>query len=319
MRTRAGTALVVAFVCLTASGLAACTAPEGRTLPPPSSTSSTVAESTTTEPDYSQVALAPFPGETTTTAPIRSGNATLRGEVVGPDGGVADAVVRFERLVGDAVQRREVRTGADGRFVLPEVAGGRYRARAFQAPTLTMTDAEVFFLADGDERDLRLDVEEVSGLRARAGTTPSAPVVGDAVNLAIRIAERSVDGDGVIREVPLAGVSVVVRTSGWAEVDEPDDDDGTSEPGAGDANDEDDRDDENETDADGIVVRSYRCDRAGSVSASVTVAEGTDDEETLPLEVPACAPRPTTTTTTDEPGDEDGTTTSEPDTSTTAG
>ena len=267
-----------------------CTRPDDRSLPPPSSTSSTAPEPTTTTVDRSRLVLQPVAGETTTTL-VETGRATLRGVVIGPDGPVPDAVVRVERLVGDAVQGRDVRAGADGTFAVERLPGGRLRARAFLPPTLTMASPEIFFLADGETRDLRLNVTLHTGPDVRASTAPTAPSVDDLVNLVVWVAERVVDGDGVARTVPSPGVPVEVRSTGWTFVD--------SRP---------------VTDGDGVALFTHRCDRIGSVTATALIGVE-PDIRSYPLEVPACSPRPTTTTTTTPrttTTDPDDTTTTEP-------
>lgn len=297
MRRPVGISLVLA------AGLAftACGAPAPRMLPPPSSTSSTEAEPTTTRPDYSRIALQPLPGETTTTAPLTEGSATLRGAVVGPDGPVPNAVVRADRLVGDAVQRTEVRTAADGTYEMAGIPGGRFRVRAFLPPTLIMNSAEVFFLENDAERELRLVVESFTGRTVSAATTPVSPIAGQAVNLAVRVAQRTVGEDGIAREVPSPGVAVRVSATGWTAVGAGRDDDEDRDE---EDRDEEDRDDDDtdetpagrlvRTDANGVAVFSFRCTRATTVTVTATVG---DDAETVPVDVPPCRPVPTTTTT----------------------
>ena len=262
---------VVAVVAWFATG---CSGPEARTLPSPSSTSSTEPTTTTTEPDYSLIALDPVPGRTTTTAPMTAGHTTLRGSVEGPDGPVPGAVVRAERLVGDAVQRTDVQTAPDGTFTFTDLPGGRFRVRAFLPGSLAMDHAEVFFVPDGETRDLRLIVQAYGGLTVHASTTPATPIVDDAVNLAVLVAERTVDDSGIAREVPQPGLSVRVSASGWTALDDLP---------------------VQFTDADGVAVFEFRCDRVTTVVATAIVGP---DEEAFPLDPPPCAPVPTTTTTT---------------------
>lgn len=260
-------------------------APESNLLPPPSSTSSTEPSPVAVPPDFSQVVLPAFPGETTTTVPLSEGDAVIRGVVTGPEGAVPGAVVKIERLVGSAVQRLDVGTDENGGFIVSGVPGGRFRVRAYQAPRLTMVEPEIFFLEDGGDRELRLATEVYEGLSIRAGTTPAAPIVGQAVSLAVRITARTVDPEGIAREVALPNVPVRVRTTGWTETDEP----------------------VGLTDGNGIVVFQFSCDEVTNVTASAVVGE---QQETVPFEVPPCAPVPTTTTTTTEPTADDDATTS---------
>jgi len=264
-----------------------CARPADRSLPPPSSTSSTEPEPTTTTVDRSRLVLQPVEGRTTTTL-VETGRAAVRGVVVGPDGPVADAVVRVERLVGDAVQVRDVRSLPDGTFAAEGIPGGRLRVRAFLPPTLTMASPEIFFLPDREARDLRLVLTRHEGPDVRASTAPTAPRAGDLVNLLVWVAERVVDGDGIARTVPAPGVPVEVVASGWLLVE--------SRP---------------VTDDDGVALFTYRCDRETPVTATAYI--GVDpDVRTYPLEVPSCASRPITTTTTTSrttTTDDDGTTT----------
>ena len=318
VRLRSTSALLLAGVVLVACG-----APDSGLLPPPSSTSSTSTTPTTAPIDYSEIALEAFPGRPTTSAPISAGTATIRGAVSGPDGGVVGGTVRIERLVADVVQRTDVPTNETGGFILSGVPGGRYRVRAFQAPRLAMMDVEVFFLEDGADKEIRLNTEVFEGTAVRASTTPANPIVGQGVNLAVRVAQRTVDGDGIGREAPLAGVAVRVRTSGWVVLDEQQATTTTTTDPDDDASDEDDESDTDDpapaggsarvTDGDGVIVFQFACDRVGSTTATAVVGSG-DDEETFSLEVPPCAPVPTTTTTTTTapPVDDDATTTTTP-------
>ena len=170
-------------------------------------------EPPTTVVDYSGVALLGVPGETTTTID-QQGSASLVGTVTGPGGLVPGATVRIERLVFGEVVRNDVLTGADGRFELRNVPGGRYRVRAFLAPVLALTTPDVRFLADGQEHAFDLVVEDQRGVVARASVAPDPPYLGDDVNLAIVLASRSVDPDGVVRSVPVPGVRVELDGEG---------------------------------------------------------------------------------------------------------
>lgn len=275
-----GVVLVVVFFGGT------CSAPERRSLPPPSSTSSTAVEETTTTVDRSRIVLQPVSGQTTTTL-AEFGDAILSGVVTGPDGPVPGATVRIERLVGDAVQVREVRTREDGTWVLEGLPGGRMRARAYAPPSLTMLEPEIFFLSESQPRELRFTLSEHSGVLVRSDVTPRAPTVGSAVNLAVQVVRRVVDDQGVARTQPIPDVPLEVQSSGWTFVDG---------PGA--------------TGSDGVAVFTFRCEQPATVTASVVLFDGLQDRS-FPLETPSCGPRPTTTTTTSttttttDPDDED--------------
>lgn len=287
-------AVVIGVVLVVAVFGSTCSAPDRRTLPPPDPTATTLPEETTTTVDHSRTVLQPVAGQTTTTL-AEFGDAILSGVVTGPTGGVPGAIVRIERLVGGAVQVRDVRTGEDGTWVLEGLPGGRIRVRAFAPPTLTMLEPEIFFLTDGNQRELRLVVREHSGILVQADVTPRSPTVGNPVNVAVQVVEKVVDDDGVARTRPLAGLPLELRSSGWELVAGPD-----------------------TTDGDGLAVYTFRCDRPAAVTAAVAIFDGVE-ERSFPLDVPSCGPRPTTTTSTstssttavdDDDDDDDRTTTS---------
>ena len=157
---------------------------------------------------------------TTTTAPVRSaGTAHLAGVVKGPQGTVPSAVVRLEHLVGDTVTT-DVVAGPDGRYDAPNIAGGRYRVRAFLPPRYAQTDPLVFFLGDGELRGLDLIVKSFSGLAVASATAPNPPVVGAPATFVIRVANRAVDNEGIVRvqRVPNATVQLT-GADGWSVAD----------------------------------------------------------------------------------------------------
>jgi hypothetical protein len=183
------TARRVGFVAVLA--LVACSSDSGGKEPPPSIV------------DYSGVQLRGVTGKTTTTI-TSTGRSDVQGFVTGPGGVIGGATVRIERLVFDAVVTTDVVSRPeDGGFDLPQIAGGRYRVRAFLPPTLAQTDAEVFFLQDGEQKKLDLELKERTGLEVRSATAPQTPLEGDPVNIAVQVVSSSVDPNGVVRLVPL--------------------------------------------------------------------------------------------------------------------
>jgi hypothetical protein len=177
------------------------------TTPPPPSTAAV---------DLTGVSIPGVEG-TTTTAPVRSlGTAHLAGLVKGPQGPVPGAVVRLEHLAGDTVTT-DVIAGPDGRYDALNIAGGRYRVRAFLSPRYAQTDPQVFFLADGELRGLDLSVRSFSGLAVASATAPDPPVVGEPATFVVRVANRAVDDDGIVRvrRVPNASVQLT-DASGWS-------------------------------------------------------------------------------------------------------
>lgn len=170
----------------------------------------------TTVVDRSGIALARVPGETTTTI-VERGTAVITGGVRGPGGLIPGATVRIERLVGRREIRTDVVTGPDGRYVLGGVPGGRYRLRAFMAPSLVQLEPDIQFLADGEEHVVDLQVEQQGGLVVRADVAPEPPSVDEPVNLVALVATRTVSADGVVTTAPVVGVTVELTGLGrWA-------------------------------------------------------------------------------------------------------
>jgi hypothetical protein len=115
------------------------------------------------------------------------------------------------------VQVLDVVTGPDGRYDAPGIGGGRYRVRAFLAPTMAMAEGEVLFLADGEERSLDLRVDVYSEPEIAIAVAPDPPLLDEPVNLAVAVSGRLVDQDGVVRTQPLAGATVQVTVlGGWS-------------------------------------------------------------------------------------------------------
>jgi Carboxypeptidase regulatory-like domain len=275
----------------------------------------------TTVVDRSGIALAGVRGTTTST--IREvGDATISGSVQGPSGLVPGATVRIERLVAGREVRTDVLTGPDGRFTAADLPGGRYRVRAFLAPSLAQTTPEVRFLADRKEHTFDLTVEQHGGLVVRADVAPEPPLLDGPVNLVALVATRSVGTDGVVRATPVVGATVELvglgrwqlRSSGGSSsADDPTSTStsfgvittsttsrGRASPTA-------------RTDASGRVRFELRCTAAGdpglALRVPVTVASPPDPTgaptppqvttQTVSLDLPACVdPAASTTTTT---------------------
>jgi hypothetical protein len=167
--------------------------------------------------DLTKVALPPVGGTTTTAPPVQTGTARIHGSVTAPQGPAPGAIVRIERIVAGG-QVTDVATDADGRWELGGIAGGRYRVRAFLPPKFAQPEAEVFFLADGDEHLLDLSMQSFEGLGTAAAIAPDPPNQNQPFTLAIRVAARSVDADGIVRLSPLVGVTVTLTNPGSAQL-----------------------------------------------------------------------------------------------------
>lgn len=186
--------------------LAACSSGEIDALDPPPALQPL--ESTTTIPalDYAGVRLAGVGGRTRTTVVLGPGEARLGGAVVGPGGPVSGAVIRVERLVGDAAASADVTAGPDGRWVLPDVLGGRYRVRAWRAPDMALLEPQVFFVEATEAKQVSLVVSRFGDTSSASAVAPDPPIVDQPTNLAFRVFRRVVDAGGIVRSAPLTGL-----------------------------------------------------------------------------------------------------------------
>ncbi|HEV2809727.1 MAG TPA: hypothetical protein VGV93_04920 [Acidimicrobiales bacterium] len=211
-RARSGMLGVAVAVALTAcsSGDPFEPLPEPETRPGPTT-------STTAAPSFRDVVLAPVQGSTTTTeVVIGPGPSTLAGRVDGPEGPVEGAIVRLERVVGDASALLEVSTGPDGTWRAPGVLGGRYRIRAWRPPDLAMLEPQILFVEAARPGAVALVLEPLAPVAVDIALAPDPPVVGAPVNLLVRISSQIVGEDGVVRATPQAGVGLTLGTgSGW--------------------------------------------------------------------------------------------------------
>jgi hypothetical protein len=236
-------------------------------LPVPSSVS-TVATSTTQRIDYSGVQLAPVEGTTTTTAVvIGPGAATVGGRVDGPDGPVEGATVRIERLVGDGAASLDVLTGPDGTWRALDVLGGRYRIRAWRQPDLAVIEAALVFVAGTGTTEVPLRADTFAGFVVDLAVAPDPPLVGERANVVVRVAERVVDDQGIVRPVPRTGIVVNLgAASGW-EAESP-----LSAT----------------TDATGRATFTMVCSAGGEHGLIATIAP----DQIVPLSPPECVERP---------------------------
>lgn len=263
---RAAAAVLLGLLAATA----ACTSPKGiKALPPAPTTLPTLPP--TTIVDYSGVGLKGVTGRTTTTIPMGPGHSTVSGVVAGPEGPVAGATVRAERLVGDGAAVAQVVTAADGTWNLANVLGGRYRIRAWRPLDLALVKPQVFFLNDGDKKQVQLVLTRYDGLAVNSAIAPNPPVVGDLANLVVQVVQQSVDPTGVVRGEPVANVSAELFGGGDWSVS-------TSNPTV--------------TDSQGQAHWQVRCRSAGGQRLAVVVGS----QQQFPLDLPACEAPPDTTT-----------------------
>jgi hypothetical protein len=249
--------------------------------------------------DLAAIQLQPVDGTTTRPVHPTSGTAHLSGGVNAPEGFVPGATVRAERSLDDGeLQRFDVIAGPDGHWDLPNVPGGRYRVRAFLPPQLAQTEAEVLFIADGEQRTLDLTLERFDELSLALAVAPDPPVAGQPVSVAVQAAIRQVDADGVVRATPTPGVLVsIVNAGSWT----------LRSPG------------QSNTGADGQVTFELVCRSAGPNQLQVVAR--TADPAKPPLQqalgVPDCVDA-VASTTTSAPGQPPPSTTTTAPTSTTA-
>ena len=257
-------AAVVALALLAAG----CEAKAVEPLPPAPKVPETT---TTTVVDYSGVALAGVPGRTTTTVAMGPGRATLEGTVTGPEGPVPGAVVHAERLVGDAAATLDVLTGADGRYVIPAVLGGRYRLRAWKAApdNLALVEPQVFFLEGAEKKAMNIALTRYQGISVTAAIAPDPPRIEAPSNLVVQVVDRAVDPGGIVRSTPVPDVRAeLFGTGDWRVLT----------PVA------------TTSDAAGRARWTLECRRVGQQPLSVVIGETT----TFNLNLPACTVPPPT-------------------------
>ena len=210
-------------------------------------------------------------GATTTTVPvIGPGNASILGSVFGPNGPVGGATVEADRLVGNQVAITTVTSAADGSFVVGSILGGRYRVRAWQSPTLALTDPQIFFLGDTESHQIQLHLDSFNRPDVTTAVNPSVVVVGQAANLVVQVSNPTVDQNGVVRDQPAAGVQVTLANGpAWTVTN--------GNPQS--------------TGPNGQALFQLSCSGAGNNPLSVEIGSGAPQ----PVTVPSCVePAPTT-------------------------
>ncbi|MDQ2726587.1 MAG: carboxypeptidase regulatory-like domain-containing protein [Actinomycetota bacterium] len=174
---------------------------------PPSSTTTTAPR-----PDLTGVDLGRVSGRTTTTtASIGPGGATLSGTVLGPGGPVAGATVRADRFAGSSEASKQVITAADGSWTIPAILGGRYRLRAWQAPTLALITPQIFFLGATQTMSVNLPVQTFAGQAVSSAANPQSTTVGNNIDVVVAVSNQSVNVDGIVSYQPASGVQVTLN------------------------------------------------------------------------------------------------------------
>lgn len=207
---------------------------------------------------------APLPVELT------GGNSSVRGVVIGPGGGpVSGATVRIERFVGEQLAGTEVLTGPTGAFTVSNVPGGRYRVRAWRAPTLAQFGSQVTFVQDGQAQDFKLEVNAPGGREVNFDWSGSGWIVGNQPTISATITAPFVTDKGQVGYGGSSGETVTLSV-------------GDSLTGSA----------SGVTDGSGYVAFRVTCSRVGTTFAQLTVGG-----QTRTVGVPNCSPVPTTTTT----------------------
>lgn len=218
---------------------------------------------TTAVPDLTDVNLPGVRGTTTTVPALGPGPVTIIGRVDGPDGPVAGATVRLDRISDAGTTGVDVPTAADGTWNLANVLGGRYRVRAWLAPTLGMAKATVVFVEQTNPKPIVLKLAQFGGAVVDWAMAPTPPPVDQRVNLKVRIANRTVDAQGFITETPVYATTVVLSGGGrWQLYSQ----------------------NPQYTDTDGSVVFEMACLQAGPQPLTVQLENG----ETKTLDLPPC-------------------------------
>lgn len=227
--------------------------------------------------DARGVELTPFesrPKGSAPPLPVRGGGASLSGQVVGPDGPVAGASVLIERVVGDRTGSLTLAAGDDGRYGVAGIHGGKYRVRAWLAPTLASRASSLVFLADLDGRaTVEVPVHLFTGRTLQIGLDITALNVGDSAHVRALLTDQVVDDNGIVVGQGVASAQMRLSGSGSMRYD----------------------DDTATTDSQGIARWAVTCTREGTTSF---IASG--DGVTASFTSPSCGPRPTTTTTPDD-------------------
>ncbi len=213
-------------------------------------------------PDTDQVALASIRVEPMA-APepsIPAGTVDFVGSVADPEGPVPDATVRLEHHGVDPSTGALVVTGIDvvsdqdGRWRLDGVGGGRWRIRAFVPSLLASVEPRLAFY-DGDGiKTVDLSVAPADpGLVLDTGG-PEQLEVGWSGTVAVTVGRGRVDEDGIVVIDPVAGASARLNIDPGAPV--------RLASAA-----------ETVTAASGAATYTVVCDRLGSTTATVVVAE----------------------------------------------
>ncbi len=217
--------------------------------------------------------IQPFESKATSSRPpldVYGGTASISGRVTGPEGPVAGATVLIERVVGDRSGTATVVADGAGSYQAQGVHGGKYRVRAWLAPTLASRSSSLAYVVAVDGRaTVDLSLEAFTGRSLQVGLDIAALNVGDTAHVRALLTDQVVSDRGVVVGQPISSVEVVLSGSGSLQY-------GTATA---------------TTSSQGIASWEVTCTREGSTTFTAS-AEGVTDSFTSP----SCGPKPTTTT-----------------------
>ncbi len=144
---------------------------------------------------------------------MTGGEARIAGFVRIDGVGAAGAVVRLERHTATGIGVRDVRVGADGRYVARNLPGGRYRVRAWVTGHATTTMSDVFFLNADDAETRSFDLEVVEPDPRIEYVNGGTMTVGLTGGFGVVISRNDVDENGLVITVPVPGVPVSAEFS----------------------------------------------------------------------------------------------------------
>ncbi len=76
-------------------------------------------------------------------------------------------------------------TGGTGGFAVNQLLGGRYRVRAWRAPTFAQLGSEVTFIADGERRSFKLQLAAPNDIDISASAASPAVIVGQSTTVSM--------------------------------------------------------------------------------------------------------------------------------------
>ena len=149
---------------------------------------------------------------------LRGGDALLEGTVVGPEGPVAGAVVHLERHTSEGIGYLDTTTDEEGHWSLRDMAGGRYRIRAWLPGFLTMGRSEVRYVADDELASFDFSLWGVDSTPTLEFIHGGPMYEGAPATVAVFLGSRSIDATGVVVTNPIPGARIDVRTTAQVQV-----------------------------------------------------------------------------------------------------